>query len=99
MHNYYFSEPARQDLNNLSYYLLNHWSIEVLERIIYELEQLILRIRENPFQFMLISARLGLRKCVLNKQNTVYYKVRENSIEIVRIFDTRQHPDKLTFTL
>ncbi len=39
----------------------------------------------------------GLFKCVVTKQTTFYYRINfdKKEIEIITVFDTRQHPDKL----
>ena len=36
-----------------------------------------------------------LRKCILTKQNTIYYREHKHQIEILSIFDSRQNPDSL----
>lgn len=54
-----WSPSAKEDIDNISHYLLNVWGYKVLSRFISKLNQLLIQI------------------------------------EIIRIFDTRQDPDKL----
>lgn len=38
---------------------------------------------------------MKIRKCVITKQNSLFYKIEGETIEIVRIYDTTQDPNKL----
>ena len=38
-----------------------------------------------------------IRKCVLTKHISLYYKINNKDIEVLTLFDTRQNPDKLKF--
>jgi len=42
---------------------------------------------------------MDVRKCVATKHNTVYFREEPNIIVILRIYDTRQNPDKLSFKI
>jgi hypothetical protein len=37
-----------------------------------------------------------LRKCVLNKQTSIFYKVTEKTVFIVALFDNRRDPEKIS---
>jgi hypothetical protein len=37
----------------------------------------------------------GLRKSVLTPQTSIYYRLNNNEIQIVTLFDNRQNPEKL----
>ncbi len=52
-------------------------------------------IREQPESFPSSDKIKGLRKCVITKQTTLFYKFDKKQIKIVTIFDTRQNPKKL----
>ena len=39
--------------------------------------------------------KLKVRKCVITKQNSLYYRENSERIEILRIYDNRQNPRKL----
>ena len=40
---------------------------------------------------------MNIRKCVVSKHNTLYYRNRRNCIELLRIYDNRQNPDHEVF--
>lgn len=86
---------ALEDYQGIIDFLLIVWNIEVIN----EFEELILasidRVKLNPTSFVLIFG--NVRKIIVHKNVTLFYqfKVKENTIEILSIFDNRQHPNKL----
>jgi plasmid stabilization system protein ParE len=54
-------------------------------------------ISENPKLFPIVHNDLKIRKCVISKQNILFYREVHKNIEIVRLFDSRQDPKKLNF--
>lgn len=54
-------------------------------------------ILNDPALFPVIEDGLKIRRCVLAKHNSLYYIVAEDGIDILRVFDTRQDPNKLRF--
>jgi plasmid stabilization system protein ParE len=76
-------------------YLHENWNEQVVMKYITEIESLLSNISKQPNLFPLVNKKLKVRKCVITKHNTLYYRIKENNIEIIRIFDTRQNPKKL----
>ncbi|MCF6279292.1 MAG: type II toxin-antitoxin system RelE/ParE family toxin [Flavobacteriaceae bacterium] len=54
-------------------YLLAKWSVKVKNDFIKKLDKNLLLIKKHPESFPL-SQKVGLRKCVITKQTTLYYK-------------------------
>lgn len=52
-------------------------------------------IKNQPEIFPESKKGKGLRKCVITKQTTLYYRYNSEQINVVTIFDTRQNPNKL----
>lgn len=90
-----WSSEAKDDLENITDYLMVNWGIDVTSRFLLHTEKIIGRIAINPKQFPIFSRHKRIRKCVLTKQNSIFYRVKVGKVEIVRIFDTRQNPNKL----
>jgi plasmid stabilization system protein ParE len=98
MHRRIFWSPlAENDFENILLYLQEHWQEKVIENFIEITEIQIGQIAMNPMQFPLIYKKKKVRKCVITKHNSLYYKVGRDSIDILRIFDTRQNPKLLKF--
>jgi len=89
------SNLATKKLESLFEYLVNKWSVKVKNEFIAKLDKSIHLIKKQPKSFPSSEKEIGLRKCVITKQTTLYYRFDDKTIKIVTIFDTRQHPKKL----
>jgi plasmid stabilization system protein ParE len=90
-----WSSLAELDLNKIIDYLLTSWDAGVAEDFLNILEDCLQHIQDNPESYRMIDPIRKVRKCVVTKQNTIYYREVDNVIQIIRLFDTRQDPDKL----
>ncbi len=88
---------ARGDLMEILDYLDKEWNRRIVLRFIDLVDETVSRIGKNPRQFPMIHRKEKIRKCVLTKHNSLYYRIHKDKVEILRIFDTRQDPAKLTF--
>ncbi|WP_179352038.1 type II toxin-antitoxin system RelE/ParE family toxin [Winogradskyella vidalii] len=93
----FLSELAESKLLKLSQYLLEHWSLRTGDEFISKLTKKIEQIAHQPERCPKSSEFENLYKCVVSKQTTLYYRIQldKKEIEIITIFDTRQHSDKL----
>lgn len=89
-----WSESARDDLEKILHYIDENWGSAVTLNFIEKLKHLLHLILLNPHTFQQSSEKKGLRRAVLTKQNTIYFQITDEFIQIIRIFDTRQHPQK-----
>lgn len=90
-----WSPSAINDFETILDYLKKEWNQTVAEKFLISFEFLITQIKHNPKLFPFLNPKLNLRKCVISKHNSIIYRENKEIIEIVRIFDTRQHPKKL----
>jgi len=90
-----WSSKSVSDLENILDYLALEWDDSVALKFLDLIEVLILQISINPIQYPLIHKKLNIRKCVITKHNSLFYRNRKVHIEILRIYDTRQDPKKL----
>ncbi len=90
-----WSSFADDDLTKVLAYLEFHWNNVVCIKFIDKLDLCINLIQKSPNQFPFINTELQIRKCVITKQNTLYYRETATRIEILRLYDTRQNPDSL----
>ena len=89
------SPSAKADIENITQYLNQEWGKNVLTKFLFKVKWIINQIVFNPLQYPVINSKLKIRRCVITKQNTLYYRLVNGKIEIVRIFDNRQDPNKL----
>ncbi len=92
-----WSPAAEKDFETILEYLQLKWSNRITRRFINKVDDNIEMIVEDPKIFPVINVELQIRKTVITKQNTLFYRESNDKIEIIRLFDTRQDPKKLTF--
>ncbi|UZO79559.1 type II toxin-antitoxin system RelE/ParE family toxin [Aquimarina sp. ERC-38] len=93
------SKTAQKKFDNLFEYLVDEWLERVKNKFIEKLDKSIHVIRTNPEAFPKSDKAKGLRRCVITKQTTLYFRYNNKRIEVVTIFDTRQNPNKLKKSL
>jgi plasmid stabilization system protein ParE len=91
-----WSPSAEYDFAIILSYLNENWNEQVTNHFIDLTEGMLLQISNNPRQFPVIFKKERVRKCVLTKHNTLFYRVSTFQIEILRVFDSRQDPKTLT---
>jgi len=92
-----WSPLSETDFTSILTYLQINWNDKVVQRFIEINDEILEQISINPKQFPLIHKKKKVRKCVLTKHNTIYYRERKEFIDVLRIFDSRQDPKKLRF--
>jgi len=90
-----FSPEATQNIQQIILYLKKEWSQNVADKFVNMLREKIYNIKQFPNSYYLIDEQRKIRRCVLTKQITLYYKIEEKEIKILTLFDTRQNPDNL----
>ena len=92
-----WSHLSENDFANILDYLDKTWGYKVAADFIDLTENIVDQISINPRQFPICYKRKKVRKCVLTKHNTIFYRDGKTNVEILRIFDTRKDPNNLTF--
>jgi len=92
-----WSPLSEKDFEKIIDYLKRDWNNKVVEKFIEITDQLIYQISINPKQYPIINKSKRIRKCVITKHNTLFYRDRKDFIDVLRLFDTRQDPKKLIF--
>ena len=86
---------AMKKIDNLLIFLENAWSAKVKQDFIQRLNKSLHQIQKLPDSFPESDKVKSLRKCVVTKQTTIFYKYSDTTIYIVTIFDNRQNPNSL----
>lgn len=69
-------------------YLLGSWANSVLETFEFKVDNLLFRIKNNN-NICPESKILGLRKCLIDENNSLIYEILENKIYLVTFVDNR----------
>lgn len=89
------SKRAMRKLDSLLVYLDEEWSTKVKKEFVLKLDKSLKQIQKRPDSFSESEKIRGLRKCVVTKQTTLFYKYSETTIDVITIFDNRQNPKSL----
>ena len=92
--NIIWSDDARSDYEENIKYLLSEWTAESAISFIEEVEVTLDLIKENPKLYPLIDYK-SVRRAVVRKQITLFYTERNNTVYLVRFWNTFQNPDSL----
>ena len=90
-----WSEEALRNLKGIIEYLEKRWTNREIKKFAQLLDKQLELIRENPFLFATSEKSNELRRSVLSRQTTLYYRIKDCEVQIITLFDNRQNPNKL----
>lgn len=90
-----WSPLSISDIENTIEYLSDAWNKQVINEFLDEVDLSLKHIALYPRLYPVINKKMKVRKCVVSKHNTIFYQEKKSTIQLLRIFDTRQHPEKL----
>ncbi len=76
-------------------YIQNEFGSSIARKVYREIESILAKIAMMPEMFPASMNQPGLRRCVLSKQTSIYYRVHGDFMEIVSFKDNRMNFDKL----
>ena len=89
------SERAEKNLDDMVHYLDAEWSVRIRKKFLDLLLKKIEMIKQMPLMYEASLTKKTIRLCVVNKQTSMYYRVKKDEIEIVTIQSNRKNPKKL----
>ncbi len=90
-----FSSRSKLQLDSLLEYLEIRFSVSTQKKFVLKLDKVIIIIQKNPDTFSKSNSNKAVRKCVISKQTTLYYRFNNQEIRLLSFFDTRQNPIKI----
>lgn len=90
-----WSPRSKKDYLKLLEYLQEEWGEKVVKKFNGRLQTVLKTIASKPQLYPASSRMKDVRRCVVSKQTSLYYRVKKNKIELITLFDTRQDPKKL----
>lgn len=84
---------ALKELAEAYNYLETNFSERELRNLSREIIKTTQLISQNPHIFPYSKVK-GIRRVVIKKYNTMYYREKDNCIEILSFFSNRKNPDK-----
>jgi len=90
----FWSEPAKSQLQSTIEFLVENWTEKELQRFFQALEHTIDLISQNPELFQ-SAEQTQVRRAIILKLNTLFYRVNNDTVEILSFFSNRQGPKKI----
>jgi plasmid stabilization system protein ParE len=96
-----WSEKSKNDFVEIIDYLIDNWGKNSAKKFRNTVLSTIKLISKMPAIYPVTEYRENVRRCIVVKQVSMYYQVNEteNELFIVRFYDNRRDPDKLTGVL
>jgi plasmid stabilization system protein ParE len=96
-YNVLWTDHALEELAATIHYLEINFPDDVPRRLSIEIEKIVKLIAVNPLLFAESMSHKGIRKAVVLKYNSMYYRVdiTKNQIIILSFFSNRQSSDKI----
>ena len=85
---------AFENLKRIINYLEENWTDKEIKNFSYRLNIYLAFIEKKPRSFPASKNKLNIRRAVITKHNTIYYKIRKDTIALIAIIDNRQNPKK-----
>ncbi|MHA8066715.1 type II toxin-antitoxin system RelE/ParE family toxin [Aquirufa sp. ROCK2-A2] len=89
-----WTDYALRELEITIEYLQSNWTDRELRNLAFEIEETLNLLSHNPNLFQATDSRKDIRRVVIAKHNSLYYRVKNNTIEIISFFSNRQNPNK-----
>jgi len=94
-----WSAEAENNLSSIIQHLEANWTARELKRFFSKLDHALKLISKNPKLFERTHRRRDVRRCVLSKQISIYYKIGRDNVYILSLFDNRQDLRKLPLVI
>lgn len=92
-----WTNDALEDAENIIYYLLQQWSYKIAKEFEEKLLARLETLTGKPHTGIISSANNEIRSIVVTRRNKLYYRIKNQAIVVLNIFDTRQNPTKNKF--
>ena len=75
-------------------FLLEKWSVQVAVEFMEDVETIIELVESQPEIYPLTDYQ-GIRKAVVRKQITLFFRVKDEAIHLIRFWNNHQNPERL----
>ncbi|WP_205510808.1 type II toxin-antitoxin system RelE/ParE family toxin [Longitalea arenae] len=89
-----WTEPVIKDLETIAGYIDREWSCALGDKFVDELIERVKVLAKQPFMGMASTRYPSIRSIKISKHNRLYYRIEEEKLVLLNIFDLRQHPAK-----
>ncbi len=87
-----FTPEAEQTFEAISQQLLQQWGILYVKKFKKRITRALSIITQTPHLYPLISEDSTVRKCIVHKNCSIFYTVRQHAVVVICFWDNRQEP-------
>ena len=91
------TDRALDELKQTFGYLEQNFSEREIRRLAKKLESIFKLISNNPQLYPRSNRFEGVRRALVTRHNTIYYRIDQNNIEILSFFSNRRDPESVGF--
>ncbi len=89
-----WTDHALEELKNTILYIEEHWTEKEVRNLIVSLEHTLALLASNPNIFPVSEKKKIIRRAVVLKHNSLYFRLKNKNVEILSFFSHRQNPKK-----
>jgi plasmid stabilization system protein ParE len=90
-----YSHRAKSEYKEIILYVVQNFGLEKAAKIDSLFEKIIFQISINPKMYPLFNKKRNIRRCVISKQTSMYYRIAKETVEIVSYRSNLMNPDTL----
>ncbi|MFM7021959.1 MAG: type II toxin-antitoxin system RelE/ParE family toxin [Flavobacteriales bacterium] len=88
----FWTPDAERSFGNVIDFILIKWTGKEVKKFTSATKKTIQQISKNPEMFV-SSRHEKIRKAVITKHNSLYYRVEKNSVHLLIFWDNRKNPE------
>ena len=89
------SSEADRNFTKITEFLEANWTLKEIRKFNNQFDSKLIIIKHFPYSSPVVSHNKNIRKCVINKQISMYYLIKAEEIIVLSLFDTRMSSPKL----
>lgn len=90
-----WSPRAVTDIKSHLNYVDKKWGESISKELLNRIEEVLESITKNPVLYPSFKKRENIHRCVVTSQIVLYYRIKNDVIELITFWDTRQNPENL----
>jgi plasmid stabilization system protein ParE len=90
-----WTKRAEKSFDEIFKFIKDNWSENSAGKFVKTTNKKLKRISENPQMYPEIENKESVRKAVITKQTSVYYKIFKEFVRLITFWDNRRNPDNL----
>jgi len=96
-HSIVYSARAKSEYRNILIYVIEEFGVDTARKVDDLFDKVILQIADNPEMYPVFDKKRKIRKCVVSRQTSMFYKINKSVVEIISFRGNLMNPKTLKF--